>query len=85
LATKPVEEYLARFGFRSELLLAMYAVTDGFSGLSASFGMPGTGLNFLVDNNGVKGMRLATSDLGRQCGIQGNVAGVSDPALAALF
>ena len=28
----------------------MYAVTDGFSGLSASFGMDGTGHNFLVHN-----------------------------------
>src|SRR5438045_4566551 len=50
LVAKPVEDYLARFGFRSELLLAMYAVTDGFSGLSASFGTPGTGMNFLVHN-----------------------------------
>lgn len=46
----PVEEYLARFGFESDLLMAMYAVTDGFSGLNASFGMRGTGLNFLVHN-----------------------------------
>src|SRR5688572_20952634 len=50
LVRKPVEEYLDRFGFRSELLLAMYAVTDGFSGLTASFGTPGTGMNFLVHN-----------------------------------
>src|SRR5204863_5338606 len=50
LVAKPVEDYLSRFGFRSELLVAMYAVTDGFSGLSASFGTPGTGMNFLVHN-----------------------------------
>jgi phytoene dehydrogenase-like protein len=50
LVANPVEDYLGRFGFRSELLLAMYAVTDGFSGLTASFGMPGTGMNFLVHN-----------------------------------
>ena len=50
LVTGTVEEYLARFGFRSEMLMAMYAVTDGFSGLSASFGTPGTGMNFLVHN-----------------------------------
>jgi len=50
LVERPVEDYLARFGFQSELLLAMYAVTDGFSGLTASFGMPGTGMNFLVHN-----------------------------------
>ena len=50
LVRRPVEDYLHRFGFRSELLLAMYAVTDGFSGLTASFGTPGTGMNFLVHN-----------------------------------
>jgi len=50
LIEKPVEEYLARFRFKSELLTAMYAVTDGFSGLNASFGTPGAGFNFLVHN-----------------------------------
>jgi phytoene dehydrogenase-like protein len=50
LVTEPVENYLSRFGFESELLLAMYAVTDGFSGLSAGFGDSGTGLNFLFHN-----------------------------------
>lgn len=50
LVARPVEEYLARFGFQSDLLVAMYAVTDGFSGLSAGFGTPGTGMNFLVHN-----------------------------------
>jgi phytoene dehydrogenase-like protein len=50
LVTRPVEQYLARFGFASELLLAMYAVTDGFSGLHGSFGTPATGMNFLVHN-----------------------------------
>jgi len=50
LCTRPVEEYLDRFGFESDLLLAMYAVTDAFSGLNASFGTPGAGHNFLVHN-----------------------------------
>src|SRR4051794_3234394 len=50
LVANPVEDYLARFGFESDLLVAMYAVTDGFSGLSAGFGTPGTGMNFLVHN-----------------------------------
>ncbi len=50
LITRPVEEYLRRFDFKSELLLAMYAVTDAFSGLNASFGTPGAGFNFLVHN-----------------------------------
>jgi phytoene dehydrogenase-like protein len=50
LVTHPVEQYLARFGFESELLLAMYAVTDGFPGLSGGFGTHGSGMNFLVHN-----------------------------------
>jgi phytoene dehydrogenase-like protein len=50
LIERPIEDYLGRFGFESELLLAMYAVTDGFSGLTASFGTPGAGFNFLVHN-----------------------------------
>jgi phytoene dehydrogenase-like protein len=50
LVTRPTEEYLSRFGFKSELLIAMYAVTDGFSGLTGSFGTPRTGMNFLVHN-----------------------------------
>ena len=50
LVTGKVEDYLARFGFESEMLIAMYAVTDGFSGLTGSFGTPGTGMNFLVHN-----------------------------------
>ena len=45
-----LKDFLNRFNFKSELLLAMYAVTDGFSGLNASFGMKGTGYNFLVHN-----------------------------------
>ena len=50
LVTGQVEDYLARFDFKSEMLVAMYAVTDGFSGLTGSFGTPGTGMNFLVHN-----------------------------------
>ncbi|MFS8520359.1 MAG: NAD(P)/FAD-dependent oxidoreductase [Micromonosporaceae bacterium] len=45
-----VVAYLDRFGFRSELLRAMYAVTDGISGLHAGPDDPGTGHNFLVHN-----------------------------------
>jgi phytoene dehydrogenase-like protein len=45
-----VADYLARFGFTSELLTAMYAVTDGLSGLHAGPDDPGTGHNFLVHN-----------------------------------
>jgi phytoene dehydrogenase-like protein len=45
-----VGAYLDRFGFESELLKAMYAVTDGFSGLAGSWDTPGSGMNFLVHN-----------------------------------
>ncbi|MDG4829579.1 NAD(P)/FAD-dependent oxidoreductase [Solwaraspora sp. WMMD1047] len=45
-----VADYLARFEFDSELLVAMYAVTDGISGLNAGPDDPGTGHNFLVHN-----------------------------------
>jgi phytoene dehydrogenase-like protein len=45
-----VADYLVRFGFKSELLMSMYAVTDGLSGLNAGPDDPGTGHNFLVHN-----------------------------------
>ena len=44
-----VADYLDRFGF-SDLVAAMYAVTDGLSGLAAGPDTPGTGHNFLVHN-----------------------------------
>ncbi|HUJ28590.1 MAG TPA: NAD(P)/FAD-dependent oxidoreductase, partial [Myxococcales bacterium] len=50
LCRKPVGQYLERFGFKSDLLKAMYAVTDGFSGLNGDWDTPGTGMNFLVHN-----------------------------------
>ncbi|MFT3923994.1 MAG: NAD(P)/FAD-dependent oxidoreductase [Myxococcales bacterium] len=45
-----VGAYLERFGFESELLKAMYAVTDGFSGSSGAWDTPGSGHNFFVHN-----------------------------------
>jgi len=45
-----VGDYLERFGFASDLVKAMYAVTDGFSGLDGTWDTPGTGMNFLVHN-----------------------------------
>jgi phytoene dehydrogenase-like protein len=50
LVTGSVADYLARFEFRSELLVSMYAVTDGLSGLNAGPDDPGTGHNFLAHN-----------------------------------
>ena len=43
-------EYLERFGFKSDLVKAMYAVTDAFSGLDGGYDTPGTGMNLLVHN-----------------------------------
>ncbi|HYT10466.1 MAG TPA: NAD(P)/FAD-dependent oxidoreductase [Mycobacteriales bacterium] len=43
-------DYLTRFGFRSETVLAMYAVTDGMPGLTGSPWSPGSGHNLLVHN-----------------------------------
>src|SRR5262249_22479036 len=51
-------EYLERFGFRSDLVKAMYAVTDAFSGLDGGYDTPGTGMNLLVHNM----CRLPNSD-----------------------
>ena len=45
-----VASYLDRFGFASELVVAMYAVTDGLSGLHAGPDTRGSGHNFLVHN-----------------------------------
>jgi phytoene dehydrogenase-like protein len=50
LVTGSVADYLARFGFVSDLVVAMYAVTDGRSGLTAGPDTPGSGHNFLVHN-----------------------------------
>lgn len=50
LCTLPISHYLERFGFKSDLIKAMYATTDAFSGLSGGWDTPGTGMNFLVHN-----------------------------------
>jgi len=50
LCREPVSRYLERFEFKSDLLRAMYAVTDGFSGLTGGWDTPGTGMNFLIHN-----------------------------------
>jgi len=43
-------EFLERFRFQSDLLKAMYAVTDAFSGLDGGYDTPGTGMNLLIHN-----------------------------------
>jgi phytoene dehydrogenase-like protein len=50
LCTGPVGEYIERFGFASELVKAMYAVTDAYSGSTGGWSTPGSGMNFLVHN-----------------------------------
>jgi phytoene dehydrogenase-like protein len=45
-----IREYLDRFGFKSPLLVAMYAATDAFTGVAGGFDTPGTGHNFLAHN-----------------------------------
>ena len=45
-----VGAYLGRFDFHSDLLKAMYAVTDGLSGFYGTWDTPGSGMNFLVHN-----------------------------------
>ena len=50
LCRKPISDYLGRFAWKSDLLPAMYAVTDAFSGLAGGWDTPGTGMNFLIHN-----------------------------------
>ena len=67
-----VVDHLARFEFSSELLVSMYTVTDGLSGLNAGPDDPGTGHNFLVHNM----CRLPGSD-GTWMIVQGGMGTVS--------
>jgi phytoene dehydrogenase-like protein len=50
LCRRSIGDYLERFDFKSDLVKAMYAVTDAFSGLFGTWDTPGTGMNFLVHN-----------------------------------
>jgi phytoene dehydrogenase-like protein len=78
LCRKPVGQYLERFGFKSDLLKAMYAVTDGFSGLTGDWDTPGTGMNFLVHNM----CRLPGSD-GTWMIVQGGMGTIAKKLAAA--
>lgn len=46
--SKSVKQYLDRFGFKSPLVKAMYAGTDGISGFTGDWNDPGSGANFLL-------------------------------------
>jgi phytoene dehydrogenase-like protein len=74
-----VGEYLERFGFKSDLVKAMYAVTDGFSGLYGGYDTPGTGMNFLIHNM----CRLPGSD-GTWMIVRGGMGTVADTLASAL-
>lgn len=50
LCRGPVGQYIERFPFKSELLKAMYAATDGFTGCFGTWDTEGTGYNFLLHN-----------------------------------
>src|SRR5262249_40536426 len=50
LCRRSIAEYLDRLGLESELLKAMDAVTDAFSGFSGGYDTEGAGMNFLVHN-----------------------------------
>ena len=73
LVTGSVTGYLDRFGFTGELLPALYAVTDGLSGLAAGPDDPGTGHNLLVHNM----CRLPGGD-GTWLVVRGGMGTVSD-------
>lgn len=73
-----VGAYLRRFGFESELIEAMYAVTDGFTGLSGAWDTPGSGMNFLVHNM----CRLPRSD-GTWMIVRGGMGSVTKALAAA--
>ncbi len=73
-----VGDYLERFQFKSDLLKAMYAVTDGFSGLYGTWDTPGSGMNFLVHNM----CRLPGSD-GTWMIVEGGMGAVSQRFAAA--
>jgi phytoene dehydrogenase-like protein len=45
-------DYIARWGFESELLRAMYGVIAGSSGVADPWTTPGTGMSFLIENMG---------------------------------
>jgi len=91
-----VGAYLDRFGFASDLVKAMYAVTDGFSGLAGTWDTPGSGMNFLVHNMCRRqgsdgtwmvvegGMGTVATTLGRELKRHGGTIEVGEPVEAIL-
>lgn len=69
LHRNPISFFLERHGFRSDLLKAMYATTDAFSGLSGGWDTPGTGANFLLHNMVSRRERLSCNLTMLGCGL----------------
>ncbi|MDX1657208.1 MAG: NAD(P)/FAD-dependent oxidoreductase [Nitriliruptorales bacterium] len=67
-----VGDHLRSYGFTSPLLMAMYAVTDGFPGIHGTWDTPGTGHNLLVHSSA----RLPDSD-GTWMVVEGGMGTVS--------
>ena len=72
LCRKPAGGYIERWGFRSDLLRAMYAVIAGLSGVGDPWTTPGTGMSLLVQSMG----RLAGSSGGGWLGVKGGMGTV---------
>jgi phytoene dehydrogenase-like protein len=70
LCRKPAGGYIERWGFRSDLLRAMYAVTAGLSGVGDPWTTPGTGMSLLVQS------MARLSDVGSAGGAGGEWMGV---------
>ena len=73
-----VGEYLSRFEYNSDLIQAMYAVTDSFTGSYAGWDTPGGGMNFLIHNM----CRLPESD-GTWMIVEGGMGTVSEKLAGA--
>lgn len=80
LVTGTAADYLGRFGFASDLLVAMYAVTDAFPGLHGGLDTPGSGHNLLVHNL----CRLPGSD-GTWMVVEGGMGAVTARLAALAF
>lgn len=78
LVTGSAGAFLTGYGFESDLLMAMFAVTDAFPGVHGTWDTPGTGHNLLVHNFA----RLPGSD-GTWMVVEGGLGTVTD-ALASL-
>ena len=69
LCRKPIRDYLERFDFKSDLVKAMYAVTDAFSGLYRHVGHAGYRNEFSCPQHvPITGLRQHVDGRGRRYG-----------------